>query len=146
MWLYWCTEKRSVNMLIHRDNMSQSDWEIKFKLCDFRLSPRCKWYFTLFWGVTQYRVVILYRRFGRTYRYPFQGSRNLGILDSWRARISRWSLITWRTKWRTSFFFIPNGTEISVEKLPGWQHRMRLGQVIWFPQLCRKVDWLVAVW
>jgi hypothetical protein len=50
----------------------------------------------LFWGITQRRMVILYRRFGTTYRSYLQGSRNpkrvvsstlptlLELLDPWR--------------------------------------------------------------
>jgi hypothetical protein len=42
----------------------------------------------LFWGVTQRQVVILYRRFGTTYRSHLQRSRMKqcfsGLLDSWR--------------------------------------------------------------
>ena len=38
----------------------------------------------------------------------------------------------------TRNFLIPNGSEISFAELPEWQHRMRFGQVIWFPQLCMK--------
>jgi hypothetical protein len=32
----------------------------------------------LFWGTTQRRVLILYRRFGTMYRSHLQGSRNVG--------------------------------------------------------------------
>jgi hypothetical protein len=84
---------------------------IKLKRCNFRLSPRCKLYFTLFWGLTQHKVAILYWRFGTTYRYSIQGSRGLGILDPCTAQISKWSRVTLKTKRRT-IFFIPNGTEI----------------------------------
>jgi hypothetical protein len=37
----------------------------------------------LFWGITQRRVVIVYRRFGTTYRSHLQRSRSpsLGLLD-----------------------------------------------------------------
>jgi hypothetical protein len=40
-----------------------------------------------FWGITQRRVVIIYRRFGTTHRSPIQGSRStrrVGRLDPWR--------------------------------------------------------------
>jgi hypothetical protein len=48
----------------------------------------------LFWDITQRRVVILYRRFGTTYRSHFQGSRSLisfllGILAPWTDTLSR---------------------------------------------------------
>jgi hypothetical protein len=41
----------------------------------------------LFWDITQRRVVILYRRFGITYRSHLQGSRSLRLdwlFDTWR--------------------------------------------------------------
>jgi hypothetical protein len=45
-----------------------------------------------FWGITQRRVVILYRRFGTTYRSHFEGSRS----PRWTDRLSRNFNITTR--------------------------------------------------
>jgi len=42
-------------------------------LLDFRLLPRCKRDFSLFWEVTQSCLVVT-RRFGTTYRFHLQGS------------------------------------------------------------------------
>lgn len=137
--------KAQCYMHTHTDKMLQADWKISLKLCNFRLSPWYKWYYTLFWGFTQRRVVIMYRRFGTACRYHLQGSRSLGILDPWTGKISRRSRFTWRTKWRTSLL-IPNNIETSVATLPEWQHWMQLGQFTWFQQLCRNVYWLLAVW
>ena len=50
---------------------------------------------TVFWAITQLVVVIYYRRFGKTYRFQFQGPRisvpsamvnnpNIWVLDDWR--------------------------------------------------------------
>ena len=37
-----------------------------------------------FWDITQRRMAIPYRRFGASYRYYLQGSRNPRLLDIWR--------------------------------------------------------------
>jgi hypothetical protein len=51
-------------------------------VCDpwFQASAAMMMRSALFWGVTQGRVVILYRRFGTTYRSRLQGSRNSDFL------------------------------------------------------------------
>jgi len=42
---------------------------------------------TLFWDITQRRVVTAYRRFGTTYRIHLQGSRSSrGLRDPWHLR------------------------------------------------------------
>jgi hypothetical protein len=38
----------------------------------------------LFWHIMQSSDVVLYRRFGTTYRSYLQGSRSIGLLDPWR--------------------------------------------------------------
>jgi hypothetical protein len=44
---------------------------------------------SFFWDVTQRRVVILYRRFGTTYRSGLQGSRSLFLGTSWALKMGR---------------------------------------------------------
>jgi hypothetical protein len=52
-------------------------WGTGYELCGQMNNLRS----ALFWGIMQCRVVILYRRFGTTYRSHLQGSNLLGLLD-----------------------------------------------------------------
>jgi hypothetical protein len=79
-----------------------------------------------FWDITQRRVVLLYRRFGTTYRFHLQGSRNpiLGLLIYFKKLTSS---VMWRRKiWYTDTNISERPATFSFPNLHGVTCQLQL--------------------